>query len=92
MPEPTNRQAYWKANVRIIAILLVVWFVIGFFPGIFFVEQLNKFHLGGFPLGFWFAQQGSIYIFIAIILVYCIWVEKLDRAYHVEENDRGGGE
>ena len=92
MTESSNRQAYWKANVRIILILLGVWFVVGFFPGILFVEQLNEFHLGGFPLGFWFAQQGSMFIFVALILVYCIWVEKLDRAYHVEEDDRGGGE
>ena len=93
-PPAGSNEGYWRKNLTYLGILLSIWFAVSYGAGILFVEQLNNFYLPGtgFPLGFWFAQQGSMFIFIALILVYCIWVEKLDRAYHVEEDDRGGGE
>ncbi len=65
-------------------VLLSVWFVVSFLLGIVFVEPLNQFHLGGFPLGFWFAQQGSIYVFIILILVYAFAMDRIDRRHGVE--------
>lgn len=64
--------------------LLAVWFAVPFGLGIFFVEPLNQFHLAGFPLGFWFAQQGSIYVFIALVLIYALRMRRLDREHDVE--------
>ncbi len=85
MAEPrSDPKGYWRANVRILVILLSIWFVSSFGLGILFVEPLNNFSLGGFPLGFWFAQQGSIYIFIVLILVYARWMDRVDRRYYVD--------
>ncbi len=85
MVEPRGDPAgYWRANARILVILLSVWFVSSFGLGILFVEPLNNLSLGGFPLGFWFAQQGSIYIFIVLILVYARWMDRIDRRYEVD--------
>ncbi len=66
------------------AALLLVWFAVPFGLGIFFVEPLNQFHLAGFPLGFWFAQQGSIYVFIVLVLIYALRMRRLDREHGVE--------
>ena len=70
---------YWKKNIRYIKILLSLWFIVSFGCGILFVEQLNTIRIGGFKLGFWFAQQGSIYGFVAIIFTYIYWMNKLDK-------------
>ena len=83
-----DARAYWRENLRIVAILLSVWFAVSFGLGIFFVEPLNAWKLGGFPLGFWFAQQGSIYVFVVLIFVYARWMDRVDRRYRV---DQGGG-
>ena len=80
----SNAVRYWRANLRAMALLLIVWFVVPFGLGIVFVEPLNAIHLGGFPLGFWFAQQGSIYVFIVLVLVYALWMRRLDRDHAVE--------
>ncbi|MEM6319225.1 MAG: DUF4212 domain-containing protein [Bacteroidota bacterium] len=80
-----NLQQYWKTNLRYLGILLVVWFLASYVCGIFLVEPLNEFSLGGFKLGFWFAQQGSIYVFVALIFVYVNWMNKLDKEYGVDE-------
>ncbi len=72
---------YWQQNLRLVALLLVVWFAVSFGLGILFVEPLNAVRLGGFPLGFWFSQQGSIYVFIALILVYAVRMDRLDEQY-----------
>jgi len=80
-PDPT---AYWRANLRLMAILLVVWFVSSYVLGIFLVEPLNAVRVAGFPLGFWFAHQGSIYVFVALILVYAAVMDRLDRRYGVD--------
>lgn len=79
-----DTSAYWRANLRLMAKLLVVWFVISYGLGILLVEPLNRFSLGGFPLGFWFAQQGSIYVFIVLILIYAIRMDQLDKKYGVD--------
>lgn len=73
------KNTYWKKNIRYIAILLCIWFVVSFGFGILFVEQLNTIQIGGFKLGFWFAQQGSIFGFVAIIFTYIYLMNKLDK-------------
>lgn len=80
-----NLKEYWSKNVRYLFILLSIWFFASFVLGIFLAEPLNSIRLGGFKLGFWFAQQGSIYIFVAIIFIYINWMNKLDKEYDVDE-------
>jgi putative solute:sodium symporter small subunit len=80
-----NRVQYWKRNVRLMAVLLIVWAVVSYGFGIFFVQPLNAISLGGFPLGFWFAQQGSIYVFVVLIFVYFLLMARLDREFDVHE-------
>ena len=77
---------YWKANLRIIFLCLSIWFVVSFGFGIILVEPLNAISLGGYKLGFWFAQQGSIYIFIALIFYYAKRMARLDREFDVHED------
>jgi putative solute:sodium symporter small subunit len=76
---------YWKENLRYLAILLSIWFLVSFVFGILLVEQLNSIKLGGFKLGFWFAQQGSLYVFVVLIFVYMKLMNKLDKKYGVDE-------
>jgi putative solute:sodium symporter small subunit len=76
---------YWKENLRYLVILLIVWFVVSYGLGILFVEQMNTIKIGGFKLGFWFAQQGSIYVFVALIFIYVYLMNKLDKKYGVDE-------
>ncbi len=73
------KNTYWKKNIRYIRILLSLWFIVSFGCGILFVEQLNTIQIGGFKLGFWFAQQGSIFGFVAIIFTYIFLMNKLDQ-------------
>ncbi len=80
-----NLKDYWKENLRYLVILLSVWFLCSYGAGIFFAKSLNSISLGGFKLGFWFAQQGSIYCFIALIFVYVNLMNKLDEKYGVNE-------
>jgi len=77
---------YWQANLRLIALCLVIWFVVSFGFGIILVEPLNAISIGGFKLGFWFAQQGSIYVFVALIFYYANRMDKLDRKFDVHED------
>ena len=79
-------RAYWKENLRLMLVLLAIWFVVSFGCGILFVEQLNAIWFFGFPLGFWFAQQGSIYAFVIMIFVYVWKMNQLDRKYDVHED------
>lgn len=81
-----HADSYWKENIRLMLILLAVWFVVSFGFGVILVDQLNAIRLGGFKLGFWFAQQGSIYTFLALIVVYVVQMNKLDRKYGVHED------
>jgi putative solute:sodium symporter small subunit len=80
-----NHQAYWKENVRLITICLVIWFVVSYGFGILLVEPLNTISIGGYKLGFWFAQQGSIIAFLFIIVFYTVMMNKLDRKYKIKE-------
>ena len=76
---------YWKTNLKYLAILLSIWFLVSYVFGIILVDDLNSIRFGGFKLGFWFAQQGSIYFFVLIILVYIKLMNKLDKKYGVNE-------
>ena len=78
-------QAYWKENIRTILSLLVVWFVVSLGAGVLFIEQLNAIEISGVKLGFWFAQQGSIYAFVILIFVYVFKMQKIDEKYGVDE-------
>ena len=80
-----SRAAYWKKNIRILFILLTVWFIVSFGCGILLVDQLNQIRLGGFKLGFWFAQQGAIYFFVILIFVYVVRMNMLDKEFNVNE-------
>lgn len=83
--QPSSQRSYWKKNVRYLVILLSIWFVVSFGFGIILVEPLNNIRLGGFKLGFWFAQQGSIYLFIVLIFVYVRLMRRLDKKYELED-------
>ena len=79
------QKKYWKENLKYLAILLSIWFLVSYVFGIILVEQLNTIKFGGFKLGFWFAQQGSIYVFVVLIFVYIRLMNKLDKKYNVDE-------
>ena len=81
-----SAEEYWKANIRLVATLLVIWFVVSYLFGIILVEPLNAIKLGGVGLGFWFAQQGSIYTFLILIFVYALRMNALDRKFDVHED------
>lgn len=81
-------QAYWRANLKIIGLLLSVWFVVSFGFGILLVEPLNSIRFFGFKLGFWWAQQGSIYVFVLLIIVYVFWMQRIDRRFGVSDDER----
>ena len=80
-----TKATYWKKNIRLLIILLSIWFICSFGAAILFAEELNSIRLGGFKLGFWFAQQGSIYIFIILIFVYVKLMNRLDKEFEVDE-------
>ena len=80
-------KAYWHAVLKMLVIILAVWAFVTFGASILLVEQLNKVSIGGYPLGFWFAQQGSIYIYIALIFIYVGVIGRIDKKYDVHEND-----
>jgi putative solute:sodium symporter small subunit len=79
------RREYWRKNLRLMAVLLAIWALVSFGAGILFVEPLNNIDFMGFPLGFWFAQQGSIITFVILIAVYVWRMDKLDAEYGVDE-------
>ena len=81
---------YWRANLRILIILLSIWFLVSFGFGIIFSDSLDQYQIGGFKLGFWFAQQGSIYLFVVLIFIYVHLMNKLDKKYkdHNDEEDK----
>jgi len=84
-PMDNRLKYYWRRNLKYVGSLLLVWFVVSFGCGILFVEQLNRIRIGGFQLGFWFAQQGSIYVFVVLIFVYVWLTNRLDREFDVDE-------
>lgn len=75
---------YWKTNIKYLFILLSIWFLVSFVFGILLVDQLNTIKMGGFKLGFWFAQQGSIYVFVVLIFVYIRLMNKLDKKFNLD--------
>ena len=84
--ENDTKKQYWRENVRYLTILLSIWFVVSYCAGILFVDQLNTIRMGGFPLGFWISQQGSIYVFVILILVYVRIMNKLDKKYGFDKD------
>ena len=86
MATPENRRAHWKANLRILAILLVLWAVVSFGGAIFFADFLDRFRIAGFKLGFWMGHQGAILTFVGIIGYYVWYMNRLDRKYDVHED------
>lgn len=80
-----TKDGYWKANISLLVKIFIVWFIVSFGCGILFVDQLNQFSFLGYPLGFWFAQQGSIYAFVVLIFFYAWRMEAIDREYGVDE-------
>lgn len=83
----SSANSYWKANIRLVLSLLSVWFIISFGCGILFVDALDTIRFGGFKLGFWIAQQGSIYVFVALIIIYIRAMDKLDSKYNLESSE-----
>jgi putative solute:sodium symporter small subunit len=79
------RRRYWRTNLKVIFALLSVWAAVSYGCSILFIEQLNRVTIGRVPLGFWFAQQGSIYVFVVLIFVYAWIMDRLDRKYQVNE-------
>jgi putative solute:sodium symporter small subunit len=82
-----NNKAYWRANISLLSKLLVVWFVVSFGCGIILVDCLDQFSLFGFKLGFWFAQQGAIYVFVALIFIYAWRMKIIDRQFGVSDDE-----
>lgn len=81
-------RAYWRANVILIAVLLTIWAAVSFGASVLFIEQLNEFKIGELPLGFWIAQQGSIYVFVVLIFVYAVGMDRLDRKYGLRADSK----
>lgn len=82
-------QQYWRTNLRYLAVLLSIWFAVSFGASILFVDQLDQVRFFGFRLGFWFAQQGSILVFVLLIVVYVVLMNRLDKKYDVDEKSTG---
>jgi putative solute:sodium symporter small subunit len=81
-----NHKKYWQSNIRLVLILLAVWFLFGCVLSILLVDKLNQFSIGGFPLGFWVSQQGTIVVFIILVFIYAYLLQKLDRKHGVEDD------
>lgn len=79
-------KSYWKKNIRYLVILLSIWFIVSYLFGIVLVDVMNQIKIAGFQLGFWFAQQGSIYVFVVLIFVYVRLMNKLDKSFKLEDN------
>ncbi len=85
MSQPEKLRKYWRTNVRYVLILLSIWVVSSLGLGVLFADALNSFKIAGFKMGFWMAQQGSIYIFVVLIFIYTYLMNRLDRKFHVDE-------
>ena len=81
-----DKTTYWQENLRLIFICLAIWFIVSFGLGLLLVEPLNEIRLGGYKLGFWFAQQGSIYTFVGLVFWYTKKMNDLDKKYDVDES------
>lgn len=87
MKNKNSNQEYWRANLKIVSVLLLVWFVVSFGFGILWSETLDQIQMGGFKLGFWFAQQGSIYVFVILIFIYIFLMNRLDKKYFESDDE-----
>jgi len=87
MDKQKKATAYWKINLRYLLVLLIIWFVVSYGFGILLKDQLDSIQLGGFKLGFWFAQQGSIYVFVVLIFVYVYLMNRLDKKYGYDDSE-----
>lgn len=87
MTDGDRRRAYWNRNLQYLTVLLAVWFLVSYGFGILFVDVLDAVRIGGFTLGFWFAQQGAIYVFVVLIFVYVWLMNRLDREFDVHEHE-----
>lgn len=85
MKKNDSARNYWKENIRYVLILLSIWFLVSYGAGIIFKEELDTFKVAGFKLGFWFAQQGSMYVFVILIFVYVFLMNRLDKKYGYDE-------
>lgn len=86
MAQPDKgKEAYWKKNIQYVSLLLAIWFLVSYVFGILLVPTLNAIRIGGFKLGFWFAHQGSIYVFVVLIFVYVYLMNKLDKEHDLDE-------
>jgi putative solute:sodium symporter small subunit len=85
MIQKTSHKKYWKTNLKYLTILLSIWFLTSYAFGILLVDNLNEIQIWGFPLGFWFAQQGAIYVFVILIFVYVYLMNRLDKAYGFDQ-------
>ena len=85
MNQSNQRQRYWSQNLRYLILLLSIWFLVSYGAGILFKDFLDQFMVGGFPLGFWMAQQGAIYVFVLLIVVYVALMNRLDKKFDVNE-------
>ena len=85
MDQKEKMNRYWKLNLRYLMVLLIIWFAVSYGAGILFADALNQIRIGGFKLGFWFAQQGSIYVFVILIFVYVWLMNRLDKTFDVNE-------
>lgn len=83
--QTTKAHRYWKQNLKYVLVLLLIWFMVSYGAGILFKEVIDTIKIGGFPLGFWFAQQGSIYVFVLLIFVYVYLMNRLDKKHGYDE-------
>ena len=81
---PTKSRSYWRANIRVMTTLLIVWAFVAYGLGIVWVEELNNYSIWGFPLGFWVGHQGAMYVFVVLVFIYALWMDHLDRFYGVD--------
>ncbi|MBM3397310.1 MAG: DUF4212 domain-containing protein [Betaproteobacteria bacterium] len=86
MTTDSNAKAYWSATLGLLTKVLIVWGLVSYGAGILFAPMLNNFHLGGYPMGFWFSQQGSIYMFIVLIFYYAVRMGQIDRQFGMQED------
>ncbi|WP_324826801.1 DUF4212 domain-containing protein [Qipengyuania zhejiangensis] len=91
-PKVAAARAYWRANIRLLIALMSIWFLASFGAGIVFRPFLDQYMIGGFPLGFWFAQQGSIYVFIGLIAFYAWKMHRIERSFELDDDDAADGE
>ena len=81
----SNRTRYWRANLKLVIVLLSIWVLVGYGLSIFFIESMNQINIGQLGLGFWMAQQGSIFVFVALVVIYAVVMDRLDQKYNVSD-------